>query len=354
MKLLDRYIATHVLWGTLLALAILAALFSFISFVDDLGLVGKGKYTVFSAIEYLLLTMPRRAFSLFPLAALVGSLVGLGALAGSSELTVMRSSGVSNLRIVAAVMKAAGVLLICALAVGELLTPYCERLAQQRRSLALADQVALTTKTGIWVRDGQSFINIRSVFSGGEMLDLSIFEFDQESELRVATHAGRATYRDGKWLLEDVRQSTIEDTRVVRRTIDKAAWNSLFRPDLVAVIAVRPESLSALGLHRYIGYLRDNALSTPRFELAFWVKIVYPLATGAMIFLAVPMVLGRLRAVGVGQRIVIGTIIGIAFHVLSQTSGHLGIVYGFEPFISATAPTAAFLLAGIMYFRRLR
>ena len=129
-------------------------------------------------------------------------------------------------------------------------------------------------------------------------------------------------------------------------------WD-LFEPDLVNVVSVKPESLSAIGLWRYIDYMRSNGLGTERFELALWTKLVYPAAVAVMIFFAVPLVLGRLRAVGVGQRVLIGSLVGIVFHVLHQASGHLGLVYGMSPAASAILPTLAFLGVGIWMVRRL-
>lgn len=353
MKTLDRYIAIHVIWGTLLTLCVVLALFSFIAFVDDLGDVGRGDYTVLGSIEYMLLTLPRRAFFLFPMAALVGTLIGLGSLSSTSELTVMRASGMSAARISVAVMKAGLLLAIVAMLVGELLAPYAERLAQQRRSLAINRQLALNTDYGFWVRDGGSFVNIRRILPGDRARQVYIYEFDAEGRLRTATYAERAEYDRERWILEDLRQSEIRENRVLSRSMQKAAWNSLFKPDLVEVVAVKPESLSAIGLYRYLDYLKKNDLETARFELAFWTKIVYPLATLVMIFFALPMVLGFLRSVGTGQRILVGALVGMAFHVINQVSGDIGLVYGLSPLLSAVLPTVVFLAAGVAMMRRL-
>lgn len=353
MKTLERYIAVHVIWGTLLTLCVVLALFSFIAFVDDLGDVGRGDYTLLGAIEYVLLTLPRRAFFLFPMAALVGTLIGLGALSSTSELTVMRASGMSAARISIAVMKAGLLLAIIAMLVGELLAPYAERLAQQRRSLAISQQLSLNTNYGFWVRDGKSFVNIRRVLPGNKAKEIYIYEFDAENRLRTATFAKRAEYDEGRWILEELRQSEIRENRVISRQIKKAAWESLFKPELVEVVAVKPESLSAIGLYRYLDYLKKNDLDTARFELAFWTKIVYPLATLVMIFFALPMILGFLRSVGTGQRILVGAMVGMAFHVVNQVSGDFGLVYGLSPLLSAVLPTLVFLAVGAAMMRRL-
>ena len=352
MTLLDRYVARHVVHGTLVWLVALVVLFGFIAFVDDLDNVGRGDYGLVGALEYMALTTPRRAFNLFPLAALIGALMGLGGLASSSELAVIRSSGVSVRRICAAVLGGALVLMVLAVALGELVAPVAERTAQARRSVAISDELELDSRAGFWIRDGSSFINIRRVLPGSRMEDVSIYEFDDRRRLRVATGAARARYEDGQWLLEDLVQSRVSEQGVTRRAVASAAWRSRFEPDLVNVVSIKPESLSIPGLRRYVAYLDGNGLDTSRFELALWSKFAYPLATGVMIVLAVPMVLGRLKAAGMGQRILIGVLVGIGFHVLNQASGHLGLVYGLSPFASATAPTLMFAAAAGWMLRR--
>ncbi len=354
MTRIDRYVARHVVHGTLVWLLAMVVLFSFISFVDDLDNVGRGSYTLARALEYMALTTPRRAFELFPLAALVGALMGLGSLASSSELAVIRSSGVSVRRICAAVMAGAAVVMVVAIVLGELVAPGAERMAQSGRSVAIAEEIELNTRYGFWIRDGDSFIHIRRVLPGNRMEQVSIYEFDAQRRLRIATRAARALHADGRWQLQDIVQSHIREDGVRRERIEAAAWQSLFEPDLVNVVSVKPESLSILGLTRYVAYLGNNGLDTSRFELALWHKFVYPLATGVMIVLAVPMVLGRLKSSGLGQRILVGVLVGIAFHVMNQASGHLGLVYGLSPALSATVPTLLFAGAAVWLLRQVR
>ncbi len=352
INLLDRYIARQVVGGTLVALMAFVALFTIIDFVHDLDNVGKRDYHMARALEYMILTLPRKTFDLFPLAALVGALIGLGALAGSSELIVMRSAGMSALRISASVMGGALILVMIAMFIGEVLAPVAERRAQSMRSLALSEELATNTRQGFWVRDGNSFININKVLPGNRMRGVNIYEFDDDLRLRVATRAGRASYRDDHWVLEDIVQSRIEQDRVVGQRVSKAGWKSLFEPELVSVVSVKPEALSIIGLRHYIDYLGRNGLDTTRFRLALWHKFSYPASSVVMILLAIPLVLGQLKSAGLGQRIVVGVIIGIGFNVLNQASGHMGLVYGLSPGISATAPVLMFLFAALLLLRR--
>ena len=353
MKIFERYVAVHVIVATLLALLVLLALFLFISVVDDLGRVGRGDYTVLRSLEYVALSAPRLAFSLFPVAAVIGSLLGLGIMAANSELVVLRSSGVSVAEITGAVLKAGALLMIAVLLLGEFVAPFAEALGEQRRADAIAGHRESGVAAGFWARDGNSFINVRGVNDGHVMEQVFIYELDESRRLRVATRAAEASFDDGRWRLTGVSQTRFEGDRVTGRSVNRAEWRSRFEPNMVDLVAVRPESLSALGLLRYIRHLESNRQRADRFELALWTKLAYPIATGVMVLLAVPLVLGRLHRAGLGARMLVGAVLGVSFHIANQATGHLGLVYNLHPVLTALTPTAIFLAAALWMLRRL-
>ena len=352
MKMLDAYIARYIAGGTLLALAVLLSLTGVVSFVDELDSVGRGRYGIGGAIEFVLLTLPRHAFVLFPLAAVIGALIGLGTLAVSSELTVVRASGVSPGRIVGSVLKGALGLVVIAILFGEIVAPYCERLAQTRRSAALDETQG--REAGFWIRDGRHFVNAVRVRPDNEVEHMYIYEIGSDGALQAVTHARQARFHAGAWVLESVRRSGISADGVVTRFTPTVEWKTRFGPDLIKLASARLESLSGRALVRYIDYLRDNRLETAAYELALWKKVVHPLATGVMIVLSVPLVLGRLGSVGIGSRILVGCLIAVTFHVVNEVSGKMGIVYGLSPAPSAFAPTLLFLATGVWLLRRVR
>lgn len=352
MKILDRYIGMAVAMSSLLVMLVLLALFFFIDFVNNLNDVGKGNYDVVTAAQYVLLSQPRRIYELFPLAALLGTMLGLGALAAGSELTAIRAAGVSLTRIVLSVMKVAAVMMLGVVLIGELVAPKSEQYAQSLRSMALSSQIALDTRYGFWSRDGRSFINIRTMLPGGKFNDIYVYEFDDKQNLRVATHAARGQREGDKWLLEDIVQSEIAASGVSTRRVARAQWNSLLSPDVVGVVLVKPDRLSLWDLFQYIDYLQANSQNTQRYEIAFWVKLLAPLTTGVMVFLAIPFVFGSLRSVGMGQRVLVGSLIGVGFHLVNQISTHIGLVYELNPLLSALFPSTVFLLAALLLLSR--
>nr|VFJ47734.1 MAG: lipopolysaccharide export system permease protein [Candidatus Kentron sp. DK] len=352
MKKLDRYIGAYVIASSLLVLAVLVTLFSAIDFVDDLDNVGRGHYTLLRAGEHMLLTMPRLAFSVFPIAALIGTLTALGNLAGSAELTVVRASGVSLARLSLSVMKVGGILMLLTLLLGEFVVPTSERLAEERRSFALSERISIKTNYGFWIRDKRSFINVRELLPNNRMGDIYVYEFDDMRQLRFSSYAKKGFYQDGKWVLENVQQSELTPRGVVRRNLPEAVWDSSFAPDVVNAVKVRPEGLSILDLYRHIRYLRSNGLNSAIYEFAIWGKLIYPIATGVMIFLAIPLVLGWLRSVGIGQRIVVGALVGVGFYIVQQTIIHIGLIFEMSPFLSVSVPVAVFFGFGLWMMGR--
>jgi len=352
VRTLDRYIGRTVAGASAVVIAFLVAAFTFFTFLEELSDVGRGSYSVFAAAQFVLLRIPAIAYQLFPIAALIGALLGLGTLVANSEMVAVRAAGVSLGHTILAVMKAGVVLLIIAILVGELLAPRAEQSARSLRSLALTDQIALKTRNGFWARDGSSFINIRTLLPGDRVEHIYIYEFDAANRLRVSTYAKAAQYTGGQWLLTDIEQTSFEEDSIRVQRIARATWESLLRPELIGMLIIHPNHLSTWDLVNYIGYLRNNSQETVRYEQALWSKLAYPLTTAAMVFLAVPLVFASARVTRVGGRVAIGSLAGVAFHLISEAAEHLGVVFDLSPAVSVLAPTLIVFLAGLALLYR--
>lgn len=352
MRLLGRYIGRVVGTSTLTVMGVLIAVFSFFHFIDELDDIGQGRYGVAQAVQFVLLTTPRLTYELFPIGALIGTLAGLGSLVSNSEMTVIRTAGVSVPRIILAAMKAALVIMVMAVIVGELIMPPSEQLAQFRRSLAISDHIALRTRNGFWARDGHSYVNIRKLLPGDRVEDIYIYEFDTANRLKTSTYAKGAHYAGGRWLLEDIDQTTFQPEKLTQRHITRARWESLLDPHLVNIVVIKPNSLSIWDLYEYIGFLKSNGQNSQQYEQALWLKLVYPLATGVMVFLAIPIVLRTPRPVAVGHRVVLGSCIGLAFHIVNKAAGNLGVVFNLYPALSVAFPTLLTFAVGLVLMRR--
>ena len=346
--ILDRYIGRALTANSLLALFLLLAISAFFTLVDQLGDTGRGNYDLAGALLYVLLSLPAIGYELLPVAAVIGGITALGMLANNGELAVMRASGVSQWQLALCLMKTGLWFVVLSFLIGEFIAPASGQIAAQKRSVALTEQISLKTKNGFWSRNGNRFINIRTVFPGDRFENIYVYEFDDSGKLTTTIHARRGQYRQGKWLLHELLQTDISEQGVTARQYEEAEWQALLDPALFNLISQKPRALSIYGLLGYIRHLRANNQDSRLHVQALWAKIVGPFSILVMILLAVCVVKCEGRAVGLGQRVFVGALIGIIFHLLNQVSGHLGIVYGLPAFISVSLPTIL-LLAAIFY-----
>jgi len=291
MTILDRYIGRTVFFGTLTALAVLLALYIFMTYIGELQKVGQGQYTALRALQF-------------------------GTLASNSELTVMRAAGISVMRITWAVMKVALLMMVAVVLIGEGLASHAEQYAYKLRASAMGKHVSVNTGSGLWIREG-----------------------DEAKRPLTLTYAPEAIYEEGGWILKESAQTRFGEPRITTRRESETLWRGILEPGLIDVVAVEPEGLSTRELLRYIAYLEANGLDSARYWVAFWSKLASPLATGAMMLLAIPFIFGSMRSATMGSRLLTGTLIGIGFYLFNRGLGQLGIVYSIPPFLSATLPT---------------
>jgi lipopolysaccharide export system permease protein len=221
------------------------------------------------------------------------------------------------------------------------------------RASALAGQSDVRSGDGLWVRDRDRFINVGEVLPGYVLRDVRVFEFEGR-DLRRSLHAERAHYetRRDRWRLLEITSTNRRDGRVTTATAGERIWQRLVPPDLFSVLTVSPDTLPGWRLYSYVDYLRDNELESARFALAFWKKIATPLSTLVMLLIALPIVFGPVRAVGVGQRVFVGSVVGVGYLLLAEMFSYIGIVYGVAAPIAVLAPPAIFTVGGLLLLRR--
>jgi lipopolysaccharide export system permease protein len=287
---------------------------------------------------------------LFPVAVLIGTITALVQMAGSSELTVIRSSGASVWQMMGALFKIALPLVVLSFVCGELLAPPSERMAQQLRLKAQNAQVSLKEfSSGVWVKDERSFVNVKNVMPDTSLLNINIYRFDETYHLQAITNAKRANFiEQGVWQLEDVLETNFSKEGTNVDVQPRQEWRSTLTPGILSVLLVVPEQMSAYDLYQYTGHLKENHQKSTRYEIAMWNKLVYPLALLVMMLLALPFATYHRRAGGVGAMIFLGIVLGLAFHFVGRLFASLGALNDWQPFISATAMTGLFLLLGMM------
>ncbi|MGR9100384.1 MAG: LPS export ABC transporter permease LptG [Gammaproteobacteria bacterium] len=355
MNVLTGYIVKEILKASIIAVLVILSLYNLFTFSDELEDMGKGSYGLKEILFYLALTTPRVFYQLVPSAALLGSLFVLGGMANNRELVAMRASGVSILGIIKPVMYSGAIMVLFSFCIGEFIAPLTERTAQLIRSKAKDKEVMMNTKYGFWLRDENTFINVRQILGDGELADISIYELDEKGALRRISHAKKANFANGKeWLLKSIVHSEMEGGKVTAGEAEEKAWKSALDPDFMDVVMVKPENLSVYDLGKYIEFLRENGQESNTFELAFWDRLVNPVTTMAMLLIAVPFVIRAHRNMSIGYRITVGVIFGMGFFVFDKIIGHIGLVYALNPLLMGILPSLIILAVATAAIRSLR
>ncbi len=352
MKILDLYIGRILASSTFLTLAVFVSLSGIIKFVEEMKAVGKGSYDLSHAALYVLYFIPRDVELFFPMAALIGGLIGIGMLASNSELVVMQASGMSRLDIIRSVMKSATVLIVVSMLVGEWIAPVGEASARQVKAQAISGGSLISATGGTWAKDGDYFVHITEVEDTGSLKGIQIYRFNQELKLASWLSAESAVYLANAWQLHNVVDTHINNEQITSETADVRSWQSSLTPDKLGVVTVKPESLSISDLMEYLDYLEENGQDQSRYQLAFWRKLVQPVTLAVMLLLALSFIFGPLRSVSMGARIMMGVATGILFFITNQVLGSVSLVYQLPAIFGALMPSVIFTSVALFFIKK--
>jgi len=330
---------------------ILVSAFSLIALVRELDSVGKGTYSASGAALYVLLTLPGWMVELAPAMALLGAIVGLGELAAGEELIVMQALCVSRARIAWSVLKTGILVMIAVMGVQEFVAPQLNQLAFERRTQAISG--IESTRRGFWSRDGQRVVHVRRLLHGQIPSEIEIYHFDNNGALRFVAWAKEAVIQDSKrWILHDVRQQIILNNKILTERFAQLPWESPFTQEQITTIVLPVEMLSPTELYGYVQYLKQAGLASERPELTLWQSISMPLSTLAMVILAIPYVLGPIRQVSAGKRMLHGGLIGASFHAGRQLTIQLGSLFHLSAPLVTLGPVVVMLGVAVWLYRR--
>lgn len=356
MTLFARYLTTQVLVASGFVLLALLVLFAFFDVIQELGSLGRNQYGLGQAAVVVMLNTPGHLYEIVPVAALIGTLFAFSRLVGNSEYAVMRVSGLSNWQ-VAAYFSAIGVVLsLLVLLLGEYVAPWSEQAAQRYKLSATRSVVAQQFRSGLWVKDRNTFINVREVMPDNTLRGLEIYGFETDGRLAWIRAADEAYWQGGQqWTLQRVVETRFRTDGIDAVRSPQLAWQSVLTPDILSVLLVAPDKMSARTLWRYVAHLKENRQKAARYELALWTKFISPFVIPIMMLIAMPFAIQGPRTGGPSSKIFIGILAGLGFHLLTRLFGHLGLLNDWPAAVVASLPLLIFLavaLAGIRWVDR--
>lgn len=354
MSILNGYLMRTILASTLLVLIVLLSLGTLFGFIGELDST-TGDYGIPQALLYTILGIPQLAFAMLPMATLIGALLGLGGLASSSELVVMRSAGLSIGRLSGMVAFTGLVLIVFAVLLGEYIGPPLDHFARRMRNEARFHQDERNSGIAAWVKDGPVILHLERVNTKFDFGRIYLFRFNDDNTLySIATAENSGIDDSDNWILENFRETQFQNdgVQVVQSSLAIKSFD--VSGDLLGITLVKPVNLSANGLLSYISYLKKNNLSSRQYEAELWSRLSTTVTIVLMPVLALAFVFGSLRDAGAGGRLMTGVLIGLGYYLASEMIANSGQTYDLNPALVTWLPSAALGTITIFALKRVQ
>ena len=349
-NLLDWYVS-RVYFGTaLLSFVGLLGIFYISTFIDLSDKLFKGQTTGLRLLEYFWYATPQFVYYVLPISALVASLVTIGLLTKSSELTVMKACGISLYR------AALPIFLISLVWSGVLFGMSETILARaNRRAEALNREI----RTGVartadvmhrrWVVGEAGSIYHYLSFDPelDEFGNLSVYDFSGSPwSLERRTYVEHAAFNaeDGEWeghgtWVRDLSSTSAEDK--VLLSADTRRLPFLEPPDFFETERPDAELMSFRELDGYVDELSASGFDVVQLVVALHRKVSFPFVTLILTLIAVPFAVtmgprGALYGVGVGIAI------ACSYWIILSVFGAIGSAGLLAPILAAWAPNLLF------------
>ena len=348
--ILDWYVTRVYLGVAGLAFVGLLGIFYISTFIDLSDKLFKGETTGFRLLEYFWYATPQFAYYVLPISALVATLVTVGLLTRSSELTVMKACGISLYRAVLPIF------LISLVWSGVLFGMSESILARaNRRAEALNHEIRIGTPNTVdvmnrrWIvgKNGSIYHYLSFEPERDEFGSLSVYDFrGRPWELVRRTFIEQATFAEGPstwngqgvWVRDLV--STAEDGSALVTT-DTQLLPFLEPPDYFETEPPDAELMNVRELGTYVDELSASGFDVVQLVVALHRKISFPFVTLILTLIAVPFAVtmgprGALYGVGVGISL------ACSYWIVMSVFGAIGSAGLLAPMLAAWAPNLLF------------
>jgi lipopolysaccharide export system permease protein len=352
MKIKDRYIAKTLLTYSLVVLIVWLSIYGFFNFLAELNNVGIINYTILEAFKYVVLQMPEVAYDQVSPVILLGCVLGMGHLATTGQLIILRASGISILKITWLTLKNSLIFLIFLTLIGELVAPTLSKYAENERSKAMGQTTLSSSQNGFWIRDGDNFINVENNIDGSFFNGITIIEVNKSNNVERVVKSKSAIF-DGRTLKMDATNifsinslDLFDEISLKERNFYKKRVT--FDQDLIDSLEKEPKDLTTFTILKQIEFLTDNKLRAEIFELELFKRLVKPIILVAMILLAMLFIFGSTRDASLGRKIFFGIAIGLSFELISRIGGALALSFDFSPLLSTFVPAIVVMVISII------
>lgn len=306
--------------------------------------------------------IPEILYLLAPLAALMASILTVGGLNRTKEITAMRSCGMSFYQIGLPFLGLGSMISLVCFFLASAVIPATNRQADFIQTVLIQNKpehLSLEANR-IWLRLGtDAVMEIQTVQDDGSQLQgIRLYQLDEPFYLGAIVEGRQAVFSDDQWLMNDVLTRQLEPHQPAQMvtTAQETLALPLVPDDFRNWLAQSPELMTLAQLRDHIQRLAHEGHSLDRYLTNYWSRIAYGVAPLVMTLLgmSVSFLGSGVRGVGVakglGQTLAIGFLFWAA-HSVGVVLGQNGAI---PPFIGSWIATLMFLMVGSNIFLKLK
>lgn len=303
-------------------------------------------------------SLPKLIMTTLPLVVLLGSLFTFIGLSRSSELVVMRSTGISALRILTVPALAAIVLGIISVTIfNPIVAATIRKNLEIRDSFSASGRSQLSvSREGIWLRQANpnGYIIIHARASSGQgvvLFNVSFHEFDQSGALSRRIEAQRTHLNDGEWVLYQATQwrfleRDLTDTIDIR-PFDELSVPTTLTPEDILESFDAPEKISIWKTPAFIRQLEASGFTAVSHKIYMQSQLALPLLLVAMVMVGSVFALRPSRFGNTGLMVLLAIMSGFLTYTVTNIAISLGEAQQIPINLAAWAPAVAMLLLAL-------
>lgn len=351
MGILNRYIA--VAWLRLLALCLgsFVAVYLVLDMMDKIPRFIRAGGAAPDMLAFFIFKLPEMIGQTASFSILMTTLLTLGLLSRNSEITAMRSCGVSLFKIslpMLALGLAASLLLLVN---AELVVPksYENMERIERVDIKKQGSNAVFKRNNIWFRSDSMIIQAQ-LFEPNEktLRGVIVWNLDASMNPIGRIDADSAEFQKGRWVLRNavVKKFTNGQGFAVQ-TVPAMDIALNLRIDDLKVLDNNADNLSYKKLKEYADNLRRGGYHAFRYLTMMHAKLSAPFAAFVMVVLGIPFALRNSRSGGIALGIGASVGIGFVYFVVNAVLLSYGRSGVLPPFVAAWGANLIFVLGGV-------
>ncbi len=359
MRILDKYIIKELLGPFVFGICAFSSVFIGTSTLFKIAqYITKYGAPITSVIKLFFLSLPNIIVLTFPMSMLLASLLAFGRLSGASEITAMRSGGISFYRLAAPVFIVALGVSFFAVAFNEFVVPRANTAYNAVVRYEIERNTAPKSQEHIIIKELKSGQLDRLIYARkydaatNTMEAVSVQEFEKGNIVRVQ-NAEKAQWKNDHWMMYD---GTIHDLsaeggiqRIMKFEQQLMPINR--NPAAIAREQKEPEEMTIKELKQHIQVLQSEYVASSKYEINLHQRISIPMASFVFALIGAPLGLQPQRSsssIGLGLSIII---IFIYYSIMTVTTA-LGQGGALPVALAAWLPNLAGIIAGCWLIRK--